>query len=172
MHRNAWGAFKRHALDFFTPTTRVLEIGPDLDSPIHAPHAVWHTADISRNPKLTYWAGEYSLPISTPSYDVVFSTSVLEHVRKPWLWMRELVRVCRPGGVVITITPLNWPYHEDPIDCWRAYPAGLAALHEEAGLETLVAALYRSSSKSPGEKLWFPWFMPVIDTIGIGRKPC
>ena len=40
---------------------------------------------------------------------------------------------------MITIAPVSWPYHEDPVDCWRIYPDGLRALYDEVGLRTELA---------------------------------
>ena len=60
-------------------------------------------------------------------------------MRKIWLWIKELTRVCKVGGLVITINPVSWPYHEHPIDCWRAFPEGMRALYEDASLEVLLS---------------------------------
>ena len=47
---------------------------------------------------------------------------------------------------MITITPLNWGYHPEPVDCWRAYPEGLRAVYEDAGLR-VETALCESTEK-------------------------
>ena len=62
---------------------------------------------------------------------------MIEHVRQIWVWIGELARVCKVGGVVVTINPVSWPYHEAPgvPDCWRAFPEGMKALYEHASLE-------------------------------------
>lgn len=88
---------------------------------------------------LTYVGSEYSYPIESDAADVVVATNVMEHVRKPWVWIRELARICRLGGYVITINPVSWPYHEYPIDCWRAYPEGMKALYDEARLTVVTS---------------------------------
>lgn len=49
--------------------------------------------------------------------------------------MKEAARICKKGGKVITIAPVSWTYHEQPVDCWRIYPEGMRALYEEAGLK-------------------------------------
>ena len=46
-----------------------------------------------------------TLPFETDSYDVVFCTDVLEHLEYPHLIVAELVRICRPGGLVIIVVP-------------------------------------------------------------------
>jgi SAM-dependent methyltransferase len=148
VHRNSRLLFEKHALGYFREATRVLEIGPDGFPSAYRQSVearcgrlpAWDTLDLFRDPRLTFVASsEYSFPVESERYDVVLSGQVIEHVRKPWVWMREVARVCKTGGIVITINPVSWPYHEAPIDCWRAYPEGLRALYEDAALEVLVS---------------------------------
>jgi SAM-dependent methyltransferase len=131
---------------------------------------------------------EYNFPIQADSYDLVLSGQVIEHVRKIWTWMREVARVCKPGGLVITLNPVNWPYHAHPHDCWRIFPEGMRALYEDAGLSvelshfgslelsslryvkwqrsiyrTLVAVFDRAVGR---RSVWGP----ALDTITVGRK--
>jgi SAM-dependent methyltransferase len=47
------------------------------------------------------------LPIADSTFDVAFSSNVIEHVRDPWLFLNELVRVVRPGGLVF-VAFTNW----------------------------------------------------------------
>ncbi len=140
MHRNSVLMFRKYLQPLFSGGQRVLEIGPDkcpstFELMVAEPTIRWETLDLRERPGLTYVLnGDDRFPIEDDSFDVVFSSQVIEHVRKPWLWLRELARVCRPGGHVLTINPVSWPYHEAPVDCWRIYPEGMRALHEDAGL--------------------------------------
>ena len=47
------------------------------------------------------------LPLADGSFDVSFSSNVVEHVKDPWLFLHELVRVVRPGGLVF-MAFTNW----------------------------------------------------------------
>ena len=144
MHDNSQRLFRHYALPLFGPGTRVLEVGPDgvpssyrrlVEGALGQSLPRWDTIDLAGRPGMTHAArDEYTFPIADSSYDLVLSGQVLEHVRKPWRWLPELARVCRPEGHVVTISPVSWPYHEAPVDCWRIYPEGLRALHDEAGL--------------------------------------
>ncbi|MBK1612422.1 hypothetical protein CKO44_02945 [Rubrivivax gelatinosus] len=143
MHLNSRLIFTKYVLPFLQGSPRVLEIGPDAFpssySKVAGQRGQWDTVDIFPRPGLTFVASnENSFPIEDGAYDVVISGQVLEHVRKPWIWMHEVVRVCKPGGLVVTIAPTSWPYHEAPIDCWRVYPAGMQALLDDCGVEVLV----------------------------------
>jgi len=47
------------------------------------------------------------LPFRSGSVDVCFSSNLLEHVPSPWVMCDELVRVTRPGGLVV-VGFTNW----------------------------------------------------------------
>jgi len=148
MHPNSALVFNNFAREYFKDGLKVLEIGPDkfpstYQQMIPNEEITWHTLDIYHHPLLTYCnADEYRYPISDNSYDIVCSGNVLEHVKKIWLWIKELARVCRHGGYVITISPVFMGYHAHPVDCWRAFPDGMRALYEDASLEVLLAEYY------------------------------
>jgi len=42
-----------------------------------------------------------ALPIRTGSVDVCFSSNVAEHVREPWSMAAEMLRVTKPGGLMV-----------------------------------------------------------------------
>ena len=71
-------------------------------------------------------------------FDIVYSNQVLEHIPKPWLAAKELVRVLRPGGLGIHTTCAFNPLHGPPVfkDFYRFFPDGLAELF--SGTKVLV----------------------------------
>jgi len=202
MHTNSRLAFTEHAARYFRDGDRVLEIAADGRPSTYQRHLSgqyeWKTADLAS--EVTAWNDvshvdyemptEYEVPAPDGAFDVVLSGNVMEHVRRPWEWMQEMARVTRPGGLVITIAPISWPYHEAPIDCWRAYPEGLRALLEYSGL--LVEHLWSGSLEARPSRRTFPgtgdvddrnglrWRMRRIvgwptsiayDVVGVARKP-
>lgn len=67
------------------------------------------------------------LPIRDGTVDVCFSSNVVEHVPAPWRFGDELVRVTRPGGLVV-ISYTNWlsPWGGHECSPWHylgGYPA-------------------------------------------------
>ncbi len=48
------------------------------------------------------------LPFADGSFDVAYSSNVLEHVDGPWRMADEMVRVTRPGGLVFLSYTLWW----------------------------------------------------------------
>ena len=146
MHLNSILLFEKYAKSFFKDGIKILEIGPN-DFPTTYQKIIgkgsikWDTIDISANDKLTYKAvSEYEFPIEDDYYDIVLSGQVIEHVRKIWVWAKELSRVCKKGGLVITVNPVSHPYHKIPYDCWRIYPEGMKALYEDANLQFILSA--------------------------------
>ena len=45
------------------------------------------------------------LPYADGSFDLVVAMEVVEHLTEPLPWLRELVRVARPGGELLLTTP-------------------------------------------------------------------
>lgn len=92
-------------------------------------------------------------PMYKRMFDVVISGQCLEHVPKPWKWIKQIASITKPGGLVWITAPHTWGFHEYPKDCWRVWPDGLRALFDEAGLEVIEAFTFHN------------------DTVCIGRKP-
>lgn len=179
MHQNSYDLFVKHALPYFQKGANVLEVGPDdptepmsLEGLLKQIVTVNYRCCSPENdrPHRVHMVNEYLTAALTDDFDIVFSANVVEHVRKPWLWFKELTRVTKPVGLVISVSPISWPYHEAPVDCWRLYPEAYKALFEEAGLECVLAV----TGESPQvEDRWRDEHgdKPVIDCIAIGRKP-
>jgi ubiquinone/menaquinone biosynthesis C-methylase UbiE len=168
MHTNSKLLFDKYGKSYFHPGSRVLEIGPDAfpssyESLVNDSSIIWETTDISDRGSMTYPnAGEYSFPVSDDSYDVVLTGQVIEHVKKIWVWVKELARVCKKGGHVIIINPVSWPFHEVPVDCWRIYPDGMKALLEDTSLR--VVASQFESLEAPGHKRYLPGISAEFQT--------
>lgn len=65
-------------------------------------------------PRTVQASGE-RLPFGTGTFDVAYSSNVLEHVAHPWRMADEMVRVTRPGGTIIASYTLwygPWGGHE------------------------------------------------------------
>lgn len=203
MHENSKLIFEKYGRPYFAADTKVLEIGPDTypssyQRAVGTPTESWDTLDFAARDDLELThrlVSEYSFPVADDSYDVIVSGNVIEHVREVWTWMKEVSRVCRPGGVVITISPITFHHHPAPVDCWRIYPDGMRALCDYAQLDVLVSEYEsverervinlipdRFAPKNIFERLagitWlmnrsigFPRTKGTFDMVTIARKP-
>ena len=96
----------------------------------------------------------YKLPFPTGYFDVVISGQCLEHCERPWLLIKAMARVLKPGGLMIVTAPWTDPVHRHPIDCWRILPDGMQILMDEADLKEIHTYIVPKTS----------------DCWGIGRK--
>jgi SAM-dependent methyltransferase len=69
------------------------------------------------------------IPLPDASVDVALSLAVLEHLDKPEVFLRELYRIVRPGGVVLLTTP--GPTSK-PVLEFLAFRLGIIDRHEIA----------------------------------------
>lgn len=103
----------------WTYTGLDLEPGPNVDVVLRHPY---------------HWR-----EIPSASADVLISGQCFEHVEFFWLTILEIERVLKVGGLACLLAPSGGFEHRYPVDCWRFYPDGFAALARFAGLEPLSA---------------------------------
>ena len=75
--------------------------------------------------------------VKSNSVDVLISGQAFEHIEYFWITMLEIARVLRQGGLCCIIAPSGGPEHRYPVDCWRFYPDGFAAMGRFAHLEVV-----------------------------------
>jgi SAM-dependent methyltransferase len=115
----------------------------------------------------------YRLPAADASYDVVHAHQVLQHLTDPVAALREMARVCRPGGLVavrdVDYAATTWWPPEPGLDRWLdlyrrvarrngAEPdAGcrLVAWAHAAGLREFTASAGTYCYASPAERAWW-----------------
>lgn len=52
-------------------------------------------------------------------FDLVVSSSSLEHIKDWRAAISNMKNVCKPNGIILIIVPSDWPYHSYPNDFWR-----------------------------------------------------
>ena len=75
------------------------------------------------------------IPIESDSINIVFSTSVLEHVRDVEGYLSECYRVLKSDGVLILSAPGFWTWHGYPDDFYRWTFQGMHAVIEQANFK-------------------------------------
>lgn len=94
------------------------------------------------------------IPLDSNSVDVVISSSMFEHADFFWVSFLEMVRVCRPGGLIYICAPANGDFHRYPRDSWRFYPDASLALRDWAIRNGSELELLESFVARPAESGW------------------
>ncbi|WP_426092174.1 class I SAM-dependent methyltransferase [Flavobacterium sp. DSR3-2] len=79
-----------------------------------------------------YWDG-ITMPFESDTFDVVLSTEVLEHVLNPDVYLLEVKRVLKPGGIFFFTVPFLMSLHEVPFDYYRYTPYALEEIFKKVG---------------------------------------
>jgi SAM-dependent methyltransferase len=106
--------------------------------------------------------------IQSNSVDVLISGQAFEHIEFFWIVMLEVARILKPKGLCCIIAPSGGFEHRYPVDCWRFYPDGFAALARFARLEVLeVSTQWDDNPRytSDDSNRW-------KDTVLVCRKTC
>ena len=110
-------------------------------------------ADMAAGPNVDIVVDKTWSQIQDATYDVVISGQTLEHIGMPWLWSKQLHRVCKTGGVCIVIAPWIWEERRYPIDCWRILPDGMHSLMAEwTGFEPIEISKVAQDTYFVGKK--------------------
>jgi ubiquinone/menaquinone biosynthesis C-methylase UbiE len=115
--------------------------------------------DLMPGPNIDVVGDVLNSPFADNEFDTVISTQVLEHVPKPWLMIKEIHRILKPGGVCILTAPFLTPYHADPHDYFRYTTEGMKSLFDD-GFETVECDYYGKSFMVLSEFIHFVFFDP------------
>jgi SAM-dependent methyltransferase len=111
--------------------------------------------DLAAGPNVTVVLDDpYRFPFGHEEFDVVTSTSCLEHDEFFWLTFVEMARVLKPGGFIYLNAPTGGAVHNHPIDCWRFYPDAGLALARWASRNGYEVNLVESFILPPGGEGW------------------
>lgn len=83
-------------------------------------------------------------------FDVVISGQVMEHVVRPWEWLKTLTLHFKK--YICIIAPNKHREHRYPIDTYRYFPDGMRDLFDYAGIKELE--IFKNNK----------------DTVGIGER--
>lgn len=105
------------------------------------------------------------IPFADATFDVVYSKSMLEHFYYPERIVREILRVLKPGGRVITLVP-DWEYnyriyYEDYTHRTPFMLSSLRDIKRIAGFESVTVERFRQLPF-----VWRrPWLNPLCEII-------
>ncbi len=79
----------------------------------------------------------YDIPVEAASFDYVFCTQVMEHLRYPDKAFAEFNRLLKPGGRLYVTCPMTWKEHQQPHDFFRYTQFALKGLAHDHGFTML-----------------------------------
>lgn len=82
------------------------------------------------------------LPFDDDTFDTITGVSLIEHLRSPNVMLREIMRVLKPGGAIIFVTP-NWRFsskifYNDPTHVHPYTDTSMRFLLKGAGFEQVT----------------------------------
>lgn len=90
-----------------------------------------------KHPDVTLFDGQ-TIPFPADSWDAILCTEVLEHAADPERLVQEMLRVLRPGGIILVTVPFSARVHHVPHDYWRFTLFGLRKLLADFTIIELV----------------------------------
>jgi SAM-dependent methyltransferase len=116
---------------------------------------------------------EEGIPFGDEVFDVVFSKSVIEHFHYPEKMIKEIYRVLKPGGMIVTLCP-SWEfnyriYYEDYTHRTPFMLPSLRDIHLMYGFENVSVEYFRQLPMLWGRE---SYLMPLseLTRILIPRK--
>jgi SAM-dependent methyltransferase len=88
-----------------------------------------------------------NLPFEENSFNGVIATQVLEHVPDPDLFLKEIKRVLKKGGLLLLSMPLIYNEHEKPFDFFRFTSFGTEKLLGDNNFEIIELRKLNKSVK-------------------------
>ncbi len=148
---------------------RILDVGSqDVNGTLrpYAPQpSLYIGVDMVAGPGVdTVLAYPYEFPYRDNLFDLVVSTSCLEHDPMFWRTFAEMARVVKPGGFIYVSAPANGPYHGHPGDCWRFYADAPKALADWATHCGHKLELVEAFMMPPMRDVW-------VDCVAVFGKP-
>lgn len=80
---------------------------------------------------------EEKIPIGDAKFDTVILINLLEHIYHTNLVVHEIIRVLKPGGLVVVAVPFLIQVHPSPRDHWRFTGETLHTLLTEVGFANI-----------------------------------
>lgn len=92
----------------------------------------------------------YKYPFQDNTFDIIVTSSCLEHSELFWLTYLECLRVLKPSGIFYCNVPGNrMGYHRHPVDCWRFMPDAAKALETWAHYNNIPVKVLETFSVEP-----------------------
>lgn len=109
-----------------------------------------------------------AIPTVDNRFALIITQEVLEHVENPFLAIKEIARVLKPGGKAYVQLPFMIGYHPCPKDFWRFTHEGIAQLGEYSGLKCIANGV--SVGSATGFYRILVEFMAILFSLPLSRS--
>ena len=142
-------------------------LGMDVTAADVSPEAARFASDLNLQFRLVDLSPQHQLPWDDNSFDVVFSKSLIEHLPAPLAFAQEALRVLKPTGAFIALTPdweSNYKIFYDDITHVRPFTT--------ASMEQLLAMTgFRSIQVTRFRQLPMNWRFPPLNAVSRTIAP-
>jgi SAM-dependent methyltransferase len=141
---NPYSRFIEGYVDRVAPQEQILEVGGGdrrrcLPNHVNFEYLKFELADVHGD--------IHAIPFQDDTFALVHSQAVFEHVNDPFVAARELIRVTRPGGIIVTEVAFLQPLHAVPYHFFNMTLWGVEELFKDC------------------ELLASDWFGPLSETV-------
>lgn len=105
--------------------------------------------------------------LKTNSFDIVISGQAFEHIEFFWITMSEIARVLKKDGLLCIIVPNKQREHRYPVDCYRYFTDGMAAIARYVNFKILHA--HTNCAPNPNHPEWYG--KKLVDSMLVAQKP-
>lgn len=124
-------------------------------------------SDPTSDADLLVSGAQHGWPFQNQTFDAIICTEVLEHVHDPQVFIGELSRVLKPGGLLILSVPFIFNMHGEPRDFFRFTEFGLLEIVSK-GFE-IIDLKRQGAVGSTLAILLLNWIPAQMDTMWLGR---
>ncbi len=129
MHTTAYENCEKFAKRYCKKGLKVLDVGSmDVNGTVRPIFKDYDYTgmDIAEGKNVDVVQEPWIFPFDDNSFDVIVSTSCIEHDTKFWVTVKEMMRVS--SSYIYLNAPSAQNYHAYPVDCWRFMADSMAAL--------------------------------------------
>ncbi len=153
------GQFIPYVVETYRPESPIIDFGCGNNKRFPG---IYHGVDTVPGSDIV--ADVHDVPVANNTYSTAVSFDALEHFENPIKVVSEMVRVTKPGGLIIISTVFAWVLHEHPTDYFRFTASCLRMLLTKNNCDVLECDFSHPFGAGP-----YPPTMGV-HVYAIGRK--
>lgn len=111
----------------------VKTLKPSGISALEISGTTWQSFGFRAYRSVEYPDFDISRDVLTGSFDLIIAEHIFEHLLRPYNAGQNVLKMLRPGGHFLVVTPFIYKVHLDPFDCTRWTETGIKYFLAECG---------------------------------------